>query len=144
MKEAGIKQPLEARLNAAESFAGVLVGVVAADGVVTHREALDVLQAMERTSLFKGLSEKQLTRMFQRLSSLAREKGPIGLLEACAAGVPHDMREAAYAWAWDIALADDEEAPQETEYLAKAKTLLSIGDSQAARIHEVMRIKNQG
>lgn len=144
MKEAGIRAHLESNLNAAESFAGVLVGVVAADGVVTHREALDVMQAMERTSLFKGLSEKQLTRLFQRLAAVAREKGAMGLLEACAAGVPADLRSAAYAWAWDLALADDEEAPQETEYLARAKSLLSIGDGEAARIHEVMRIKNQG
>jgi tellurite resistance protein len=129
-------------LDAAESFAGVLVGVAACDGEVSHLEALEVLHAVGRASLFRGIGDKHLHRMMKRLGTIAKDHGPEGLLATAAPRVPRDLRASAFAWATDIAYADGRVSAEEADYLRKAAAALSIPEATAAKILEVARIRN--
>ncbi|HEX9708825.1 MAG TPA: TerB family tellurite resistance protein [Candidatus Thermoplasmatota archaeon] len=128
--------------NAAESYAGVIVGVAAADGSVSHGEALEVVHALTRSSLFRGIGDKQLNKMMRRLGAVASTHGPTRLLEACAPGVPRDLRAAAFAWAADIAYSDGKVSAEEITYLKRAAEVLALPDAVAAKVLEVARIRN--
>ena len=136
--------PNTPRLDASEGYAGVLVAAAAADGVVTEREALDLVAALSRQALFDGLPEKQLRAMLQKLGALAREHGSAALVAMAAPSVPADLRETAFANAVDLVMSDDQVTPAETEWLRKAQAALGVRDDRAARITEVIRIKNFG
>lgn len=132
------------KLDASESYAGVLVGLVACDGVVTHEEALEVTRALTRCSLFVGLSQTHLRRLLRRLGAVARTRGPEALLEASAPGVPRDLRETAFAWAVELAYADGQVTAREVDYLKRAVVILKVPDAQFAKILEVARIRHSG
>jgi uncharacterized tellurite resistance protein B-like protein len=120
--------------NAAERYAGVLVRLAAADGAVSHREALEVTRALSRASLFQGLRDAQLQEMMRRLGAAARSQGPLRLLEACAPGVPPDLRPGAFAWAADIAYSDGRVSKEEVEYLERTARALGLPDAVTAKI----------
>lgn len=132
------------RLNASEGYAGVLVAAVASDGVVTEREAIELVGALSRQALFDGMSEQQMRALLQKLGSLARERGAAALVAMAAPCVPADLRETAFANAVDLVMSDDRVTPDETEWLRKAQAALGVADDMAARIIEVIRIKNFG
>lgn len=132
------------RLNAAEGFAGVLVGAVAADGHITQREALELTGLLSRNALFKGLGDRQLMVMFGRLAAIARARGAEGLLDASAPAVPSDLRASAYANAVDLVMCDDELADEEVAYLRKAQAALGVSEELASKMREIFEIKNRG
>jgi len=132
------------RLNAAEGFAGVLVGAVAADGHITQREALELTGLLSRNALFKGLGDRQLMAMFGRLAAIARARGAEGLLEASAPAVPSDLKASAYANAVDLVMCDNELAEKEVAYLRKAQAALGVSEELAHKMREIFEIKNQG
>jgi tellurite resistance protein len=130
------------KFDAAESFAGVLVGVAAADGVISHAEALEVVRALSKASIFRGVGDKHLNKMMKRLAAVAKTHGAHRLLEAAAPGVPRDLRESVFAWATDIAYADGRVSAHEVDYLKRAAQVLSLSDAVAAKILEVARIRH--
>lgn len=132
------------RLNASEAYAGVLVAAVACDGTVTEREALELVGALSRQALFDGLPEKQMRAMLQKLGALARDLGAGALVAMAAPSVPPDLRETAFANAVDLVMADDHVTTGEADWLRKAQAALGVRDDMAARIIEVIAIKNLG
>ena len=132
------------RLTAAEGFAAVLFGAVASDGKVTHGEAIELAQALARTSMFRGLTEGQMRAVLARVRALYGAKGLDGLLAAGAPAVPADLRETAFANCADLVFADDRLSPEEEAYLKRAQAALGVGDGAAAKILDVVRTLNKG
>ncbi len=137
-------KPGTERLSAAEGFAAVLLGAVAADGKVTHGEAIELAQTLARTSMFRGLSEGQMRVMLARVRTLYAVKGLDGLLSAGGSAVPADLRETAFANCADLVWADDQLSPEEEAYLKQAQSALGLSESAASKILEVVRILNKG
>jgi len=132
------------RLTAAEAFAAVLYGAVAADGTVTHAEALALAHTLSRTSMFVGLAEPQMHAALARARSFTRARGLEAMLAYAAHAVPQDLRETAYARCVGLVMADDIVNPPELAYLRKAQTALGVSDGTALKIVEVVKILNKG
>ncbi len=137
-------KPGPERLTAAEGFAALLFGAVAADGKVTHGEAIELAEALARTSMFRGLTEGQMRVVLARVRSLYNAKGLDGLLASGAPAVPADLRETAFANCADLVMADDRLDGAEEAYLKKAQGALGVSDTVASRILEVVRLLNKG
>lgn len=132
------------RLNAAEGFAAVLLGAVAADGSVSQSEAIALAQALSSTSMFLGMPESQMRGVLTRVKELYKRRGLEALLAAGAEALPADLRDTAYANCVNLVMADDEVAPAELAYLKRAQAALRVSDATALKVLEVVTILNRG
>jgi hypothetical protein len=79
-----------------------------------------------------------------RAVALLTEYGLPAILTGCAKVIPLDLRPTAFALATDLALADGRIGDREKAFIDELQVVLRIDDDTAARIIEVMMIKNRG
>ncbi|HEY3421991.1 MAG TPA: tellurite resistance TerB family protein [Methanocellaceae archaeon] len=138
----GGSQP--AKLNAQESFIGVMLTAVAADGVITQEEAQGIFTALYRMKMFKGTNDSQMKTMFDRVLNVLKKQGPASLIESAKETLTPELKETAFAIAADLVLADGVVEETEKKFLDDLQKALEIKDDLALKIAEVMVIKNRG
>src|SRR3954470_15497111 len=131
-------------LTEAEAFAGLLVAAAAADGHVADREVGDLRAHLGRMKLFADLTDGRWRALADTLYRLLKRDGVLALADRCAAVLPHELRDCAFANACDLILADGAVEDAERAFLEHLQRVLELDPDIALNIVEVMITKNKG
>jgi hypothetical protein len=131
-------------LAASEAYAAILYGAIAADGAVSHGEAIALTSALSTNSMFRGLSEGQLKGILTRAKALHKARGAQRMLAQAAPAVPADLRDTVFAQCVHLVMVDDEVGEGEVAYLKQAQAALGVPDGLALKIVEVVQVLNKG
>jgi uncharacterized tellurite resistance protein B-like protein len=126
----------------AEAFLCIICAAAACDGTVSPEESEEILATIHRSRLYKDSSGDELRRVNSVVAERLARRGDKALIEACAA-LPRELSLPAFAHAVDIVLSDGGFVQAEAQFLNKLIELLSVDESEAKRIAEVMDIKNR-
>jgi hypothetical protein len=131
-------------LNKQEAFAGILLGACACDGHIAEEEVHSLFTTTERMKLFEGMNANKWNSMMDVLIKILKREGVEKMVQKCAAGLPEDLRDTAFANACDIVLADGVVEDEEKDFLDSLQKYLEIDGDTALTIVEVMILKNKG
>ncbi len=132
-----------ASLTKEESFIGILLAAVAADGVITDEEVADFNSFVTKAKTLRGVSGRQFNGMIDKLFKILRRKGVGTLVELSTQNLSSNLRESTFAMACDLLFSDGEIDIDEQKLLEDLKVKLEINDTLATKIAEVMVIKNK-
>src|SRR5207302_7736843 len=118
-----------------------MLGAMEADGEVTEEEVATLEGTLANHALFEGLSGDELSRITDIAADAIRDAGGgKKRLAAIAKGLPsRTQRQAAYAMACEICVADRELAEAEIEFLDGLQSALALDESEAKEIFEAAR-----
>jgi len=134
----------EDNLDAAESFAALMIAAIAADGQIAEEEARLVAATLSRMKLFEDYSEAKLVRTNEKILRILQQQGPEYLVKIASEGLPKDLYDTAFAIATDLILSDGAVSEQEQQLLNDLYDFLSLDEATAKTIIDVMMIKNKG
>lgn len=138
------KSDSQLELKPEEAFAAVALVAIAADGYLSDQEGRDMTHMLARMQLFQSYSHDVMHRMFDKLLSTLKLKGPGTLIDLAKAKLPQELRETAFAIATDLVLSDGTVTSQEQAFLDDLYRILEIPGDTALQIVQVMTIKNRG
>jgi len=130
-------------LSRSEAVAAVLVGCVAADGILRDEEAGRLNAVLSSTRWVIGTGAEEIVSIRTRALSLLAAHGLPTLLPACAAAIPVDLRATTFALAIDLILADGRLDSRENALIDQLQDALRLDSALAGRIVEVLLIKNK-
>ena len=130
----------EVKLNEQESFAGIALAMAGADGNVGRGEWDEIVNYMNRLSLYDNYSGAAFDN---KLFRILKKEGPGSLVEKSVAALPSDLRLTAFACAVDIATSDGVLEEEEKDMINQLAELLTVPEKTAISIIEVMLIKNK-
>lgn len=139
----GSQSRVQNALSPAEAFAAISLIAVASDGSMTQKQRNDISFALSNLRLLNRYSEDDMQSMFDTLSGIIRHEGVNNLFDVAKDSLSEDLREAAFAVATDLVLADGITA-EEQDFLTELYQALRIRGEIGQRIIEVMFIKNRG
>lgn len=131
-------------LTPAEAFAAITLAATASDGYLSDEEARSISATLSRMKLFRSYSNDVINRMFDKLLGVLRREGLDTLFNLAKESLPYDLKEAAFAVAADLVLADGIVTREEQDFLNDLCHALEISRHIATQIVEVMVIKNRG
>lgn len=131
-------------LSPAEAFAAITLAATASDGNLSEEEAGRISSALSRMKLFRSYPNDVMNRMFDSLLGILKRDGIDNLFNIAKESLSPDLREAVFAVATDLVLADGVVTQEEKEFLNDLYYALSISSDIARQIVEVMLIKNRG
>jgi uncharacterized tellurite resistance protein B-like protein len=130
-------------LTLREAAMTVLVGAVAADGIVGPFEGDRLHELLSSTRLFRQVPPDHLQRLMENALDLVTHTPADDLLPACAAVIPPDLRAALYALAVELVFVDGAIAEREKQFCSKLQAAFAIDDETAMGIVEVLLIRNR-
>lgn len=142
-RASGSQSRVQNALNPAEAFVAIALIAVASDGNLSQNQARDISFVLSNLKLLNSYSEDEMQSMFDVLLGIIRHEGVNNLFEAAKDSLSEDLREAAFAIATDLVLADGILAEEE-DFLSELYQALRIQDDIGQKIIEVMFIKNRG
>lgn len=125
-----------------ESFTGLLLAAIAADGYISNEEIADFHSFVTKSKLLSSMNGNEYNKMIDKLLKVLRKEGVDALVDASATSLPENLRESVFAIACDLFFSDGTVDSDEEKLLEKIKDLLEINDALATKIVEVMVIKN--
>ncbi|EHC17990.1 hypothetical protein FJSC11DRAFT_1052 [Fischerella thermalis JSC-11] len=140
----GTQSQVEDAFIPAEAFAAITLAATASDGYLSEEEARAISSTLSRMRLFRSYSNDVMIRMFDKLLAILRREGIDVLFNAAKESLPGDLREAAFAVATDLVLADGVVSQEERDFLNDLYQALGISSDIATQIVQVMLIKNRG
>ena len=132
------------KLNEAEGFAGIALCAIASDGMITEEEAAGLGTTLSRMKLFRGMSNRDVNKIFEKLLKMAKSQGVETLMIQSAEAVKPELRPTAFTVAADLLFADGDVSPEERRYLEKIQKNLGVNDDLALKVVEVIALKNKG
>lgn len=129
-------------LSAAEAFAGVAMSAMYADGVLAAEEDNELAVYLAQLEVFRGLSDREMRDVFQRVHQLASAEGDAALLQKSAAAVPERLRPTAFLVAADLVMTDGVVGTDERAFLRRVQDALVVDDATAQKILDVLAIKH--
>ncbi|MDJ0733475.1 MAG: tellurite resistance TerB family protein [Nostocaceae cyanobacterium] len=132
------------QLSPAEAFAAIALAAIASDGYLSEEEGRAISYTLSRMKLFRSYSHDAMLKIFDKVLGIVRTQGINALFNAAEEFLPHDLREAAFAVAADLLLADGIVTAEERGFLGDLHLSLGITSDTATQIVQVMLIKNQG
>lgn len=127
-----------------EAFAAILIAVIAADGDISEEEKDDFVARVTRMKLFRAIHGKEFSSLIDKLFRILRKEGPNELALRGAEALRADLKATAFAVATDMIFSDGSVEEEETSLLEKLQRSLGISDEVAAKIVEVIELKNRG
>ena len=121
----------------------VALATSAADGKVDMSEVKAIFTYLLRMKMFERYSEKELSKVFEKLVKILQNEGAGGLVAIVKTSLPAELRETAFACAVDIALADGVVEETEKALLEELQQVLEVAEDTAKMILQVMLIKNR-
>ena len=131
-------------LSPAESFAGVMLTTIAADGYIANEEIQNLVATLNRMKLFQNYPSDHVSRMLNKLARIIEVENIDSLLNISVQCLPEYLHETVFAVATDLILSDGEVSEKEEYLLSKLCNNLSISRDKVNKIIEVMIIKNKG
>ncbi len=142
-RASGSQSRVQNALSQAEAFTGIALIAVASDGNLSQKQANDIYQALSNLKALNSHSKDDMQSMFDDLSGIIRHEGVNSLFDAAKDSLSEELREAAFAIATDLVLADGILA-EEQDFLTELYQALRIRSEIGQKIIEVMFIKNRG
>ena len=130
-------------LSPGEAFTAIALIAVAWDGNPSQKQTRNIYEAMSHLKLFNSFSEDDMLSMLDILSGIIRHEGVNNLFDTAKDSLTEDLREAAFAVATDLVLADSMLAEDE-DFLRDLYQALRIRGDIGQKIIEVMLVKNRG
>ncbi|GAB1541938.1 tellurite resistance TerB family protein [Scytonema sp. NUACC21] len=140
----GTQSQVYEALTPPEAFAAITLAATASDGYLSDEEARSISAALSRMKLFRSYPSDAIDRMFDKLLGILKREGLDALFNLAKESLPYDLREAAFAVASDLVLADGIVTREEQGFLNDLYYALDISSDIATQIVEVMVIKNRG
>lgn len=140
----GTQNQVQELLSPAEAFAAITLAATASDGYLSDEEARGISFVLSRMKLFRSYPNDVMNRMFDKLLSIMKRQGINTLFNHAKESLPEELREAAFAVATDLVLADGIVTHEEQDFLNDLYQALEIAGDTATQIVEVMLIKNRG
>ena len=131
-------------LTEPEAFAGILLAAAACDGHAGKQEVADLRAVLTRMKLFADLTDGRWRTMSDTLFRLLNRDGVLGMADRCAAVLPPELRDCAFANACDLILADGVVEDAERAFLEHLQRVLEVDSDAALTIVEVLITKNKG
>ena len=130
-------------LSHSEAVVAVLVGCVAADGVLRAEEAGRLNETLSSTRWALGTGVEATAGATTRAIILIAEHGLPAVLGACARAIPVEWHATAFALAMDLVLADGRLGNRENACVDTLQRALEIDGDLARKIVDVLLIKNR-
>lgn len=127
-----------------EAFAAIMLAVVAADGDISDEERDDFVARANRMKLFRDIPGGAFSDIIDKLFRILRKEGSTELATRGAAALPPTLKATAFAVATDMIFADGTVEDEERILVEKLQRDLGVDDDLAAKVVEVLAIKNQG
>ena len=131
-------------LSPGEAFVSLLVASARADGTVSPHEANQIEHVAAGMKLFRGSSFEARNRIFQAAADRLKEQGTEDVVRAAAVAIPPELGATAFAAVVDLMLSDGGLTASELRFAETLPALLNVNPEMAARILEVLAIKNAG
>nr|WP_319397714.1 tellurite resistance TerB family protein [uncultured Carboxylicivirga sp.] len=126
-----------------EAFLATAVAIAGSDGYVSDEEWSNLVGYVRRIKLFSGCSDIDFNKMFDRLFTILKTKGPGALVQMAKPAMEEDLKLTAFCCAVDIALSDGILEEEEKDVLDQLMQVLEVPEATAISIIEVMLIKNK-
>jgi tellurite resistance protein len=139
-----VNSSVQEALTPAEAFAAITVAAIASDGYLSDKETRCICTTLSRMKLFRSYTDDVMASMFDMLLNTIRREGMNFVFNTAKDSLNPDMREAAFAVAADLVLADGMLAQEERDFLNDLYQSLGISSDTAKQIMDVMSIKNRG
>ncbi|MBH8552783.1 tellurite resistance TerB family protein [Nostocaceae cyanobacterium CENA357] len=140
----GTENQAPAFLSPAEAFAAITLVTTASDGYLSNEQALCLSSVLSRLKLFRSYTDELMKRLFDKILGILRQEGFNSLFNAAKQSLSQDLREAAFAVATDLILAESLVTEDEKNFLTDLSQALGLSSEIAIQIMQVMAIKNQG
>ncbi|MBG1241437.1 tellurite resistance TerB family protein [Nostoc sp. NZL] len=140
----GTESQTQTALNPAEAFAVIILMATASDGSLSVEQANSITSVLSRMKLFKSYPHEMMNSLFEKILGLLQGDGFNTLFNAAKDSLSQDLREAAFAVATDLVLAEGIVAEEEKNFLNDLYQALGISSKIAIQIVQVILIKNRG
>jgi tellurite resistance protein len=140
----GTESQSQAALNSAEAFAVIILTATASDGYLSVEQANSITSVLSRMKLFKSYPHEMMNRLFDKILGILEGDGLNDLFNAAKDSLSQDLREAAFAVATDLVLAEGIVAEEEKSFLNDLYQALGVSSEIAIQIIQVILIKNRG
>ncbi len=121
----------------------VAFGAAASDGSVTEKEVERIGFLAVTHSGLRFEDMPVITGKMQKIAGLLSKSDPLSIIQVVIDILNSDMRETAFAWAVEIALADGWLSEDEKTFLENVCSTLGIDPTTAKKIIEVIKIKRR-
>ncbi len=128
-------------LSPQEAYAGITLLAIASDSYLADEELDAIDRHLGQMSLFEHFQPQTMRRMYQKLFTILQRDGEDILLASVRETLPPELREAAFASASDLVLADGMISRDESSFLIQLSQALEIPVSIATRILSVTHFK---
>ena len=128
--------------NRQEGYVGILIAIVAADGVISKEEVIDFHSAIKKATILKGAASEYLSKIIDKCLRTLDTKGMDELIRLCSEGLSTDIYEGVFATACDMVFSDGNVDPKEVAVMDKIKANLKINDQFARDCAEVFKAKS--
>ena len=140
------ESPLDAEVPAVtmqEAVVTILVAAAASDGVLARQEADRLDALLPSMHLFQQTSRQHVRCMMATALDILGSNRSDSWLSACAELIPEDMRGPLFAHAVELVMVDGDVAESETRFIDVLKVALAIEDELAAKVIDVLVMKNR-
>ncbi len=139
----GTESQAQAALNSAEAFAVIILTATASDGYLSVEQANSITSVLSRMKLFKSYHHEMMNRLFDKILGILQGDGFNTLFNAAKDSLSQELREAAFAVATDLVLAEGIVAEEEKNFLNDLYQALGVSSEIALQIMQVILIKNR-
>lgn len=142
-RASGSQGGVQNALSPTEAFTAIALIGVASDGDISQNQADKIYESLSHLKLFNSCSKDDILSIFDSISGIIRHEGINNLFNAAKDSLSEDLKEAAFAVATDLVVADGILAEEE-DFLRDMYQALRIRGEVGKKIIEVMFIKNRG
>jgi uncharacterized tellurite resistance protein B-like protein len=126
-----------------EAAVTVLVAAAAADGTLAPAELARLNALLSSMRLYRQVPPEHLHHLIESALELTMRMPPEGLLAACAAVIPAELRASIFALAVELVFVDGTIAEREKRFVDALQSALAVDDETAVKIVEVLLIKTR-
>ena len=139
----GTESQTQTALNPEEAFAVIVLAATASDGYLSVEQANSITFVLSRMKLFKSYPHEMINKLFEKILGILEGDGYNTLFNAAKDSLSQDLREAAFAVATDLVLAEGIVADEEKNFLNDLYQALGVSSEIAMQIVQVILIKNR-
>ncbi|MDZ8031326.1 MAG: tellurite resistance TerB family protein [Nostoc sp. DedQUE08] len=139
----GTDSQTQAALNPAEAFAVIILTATASDGYLSVEQTNSIISVLSRMKLFKSYPNEMMNRLFDKILGILQGDDFNALFNAAKDSLSQELREAAFAVATDLVLAEGIIPEEEKNFLIDLYQALGVSSEIAIQIVQVILIKNR-
>jgi len=130
-------------LISTEAFAAIALVAITSDAVLSEQQVRNISSVLLRLKLFNSYTEDLINKLLEKNLSILRRDGFNALFNAAKESLSPELREAAFAVAADLVMAESIVTEEEKNFLNDLYQALDIPRDTAVKILQVLMLKNQ-